>query len=164
MGNAWFVSAIKFVPNSDSEVVSVNSFNPATTVLVDDRYKDKLSGFTANADPNAVIQLTNYKPNHLIYKTSAASEQLAVFSEIYYDKGWIAMIDGKTTDYFRADYVLRSMRIPAGDHTVEFKFEPEVVSIGEKISFAGSALILLFAAFAAWSEFKRKRSVTTDHS
>ncbi len=164
LGNAWFVSAIKFVPNSDSEVVSVNSFNPATTVLVDDRYKDKLSGFTANADPNAVIQLTNYKPNHLIYKTSAASEQLAVFSEIYYDKGWIAMIDGKTTDYFRADYVLRSMRIPAGDHTVEFKFEPEVVSIGEKISFAGSALILLFAAFAAWSEFKRKRSVTTDHS
>jgi hypothetical protein len=157
LGNAWFVSDYKIVPNADSEIAAINNFNPAAQVIVDARFKDQLNGFHPSPDSSATITLTQYKPNHLIYKTNASSEQLAVFSEIYYDKGWNAYIDGKKSDYLRVNYVLRSMRIPAGSHQVEFKFEPAVISSGEKISIAGSAIILLFALSVIFIEVRKKR-------
>ena len=156
LGNAWFVFSEKIVANSDSEILAMNNFNPRTTAIVDKRYKDRISSFSFNnIDSSAQIILKDYKPNHLTYKYISKSDQLAVFSEIYYDKGWNSFIDGKASDYFRANYVLRAMRVPAGEHSIEFKFEPEVVSTGEKISFAGSLFILLFAVFAVWMEFKK---------
>ncbi len=157
LGNAWFVSSIKMVPNADAEIVAIKNFDPRYTVIVDERYKEKLAGFNVTGpDSVSSIQLTEYKPNHLTYKYSANSEQLAVFSEIFYDKGWHAFIDGNPADYFRADYILRAMKVPAGNHTLEFKFEPQVVFTGEKISFAGSILILLMAGIAGWMELKKK--------
>ena len=124
---------------------------------MDERYKEKLAGFNVTGpDSVSSIQLTEYKPNHLTYKYSANCEQLAVFSEIFYDKGWHAFIDGNPADYFRANYILRAMKVPAGNHTLEFKFEPQVVFTGEKISFAGSILILLMAGIACWMELKKK--------
>jgi uncharacterized membrane protein YfhO len=157
LGNAWFVSSAVTVENADSEIAAINNFNPSAMAVVDKRFTEKMKGFQPGQnDSTDKIVLTEYKPNHLTYSSSAKSTRLAVFSEIYYDKGWNAYIDGKAADYFRADYVLRAMLVPSGDHVVEFKFEPEVVKTGEKISFAGSLLILLFAAFAAWREFSKK--------
>ena len=157
LGNAWFVSSEKIVANSDSEIAAMSNFDPRKTVIIDERYKNRVSGFSySNLDSSAQIILIDYKPNHLTYKTSSKTNQLAVFSEIYYDKGWNAYIDEKSSDYFRANYVLRAMQVPAGEHTIEFRFEPEVVSTGEKISFAGSLFILLFAGFAVWKEFKAR--------
>ncbi len=156
MGNAWFVTNIKWVANADAEIAAMNNTDFRNTVLIDERFKDKLSGFNPSPDPAASIALTSYKPNHLTYKTSSSSDQLAVLSEIYYDKGWNAFIDGKPADFVRADYVLRAMKIPAGQHVIEYKFEPAVVATGEKISLACSALLLIFAAFAAWKEFGKK--------
>ena len=157
LGNAWFVNAVKIVPGADAEIVAIRNFDPRTTAVVDQRFQDKLQGFNPQAQDSASsIVLMKYKPNHLTYQTSSSSEKLAVFSEIYYDKGWNAYIDGKQTEYLRANYVLRAMRIPQGKHTIEFKFEPNVITTGEKISFAGSLLILLFVAFAAWSDLKKK--------
>ncbi len=157
LGNAWFVSSVKFVANADSEIAAVHDFDPRTMAVIDNRYKTALDGLNLNNyDSASYIMLTDYKPNHLTYKSSSRAEQLAVFSEIFYDKGWNAYVDGKLTDYVRADYVLRAMRVPGGEHTIEFKFEPAVISVGEKISFAGSLLIILFAGFAAWKEFKAK--------
>jgi hypothetical protein len=158
LGNAWFVSEVKFVPNADSEIAAVYNFNPANTVIIDKRFEDVIKGFSPSSGSPASINLTDYKPDHLTYSSSSTSEQLAVFSEIYYDKGWNAYIDGTKTPYVRADYVLRAMRIPAGNHKVEFKFEPSVINTGEKISLTGSALILVFAAFAAWNEFRKKQA------
>jgi hypothetical protein len=157
LGNAWFVNSVKMVPNADAEIVAIKNFDPRSTAFVDQKFEDKLKGFNIQgADSASSIILTKYKPNHLTYQASASAEKLAVFSEIYYDKGWNAYVDGKPADYFRANYILRAMRVPQGNHTIEFKFEPKVITTGEKVSFAGSLIILLFVAFAVWSDLKKK--------
>jgi uncharacterized membrane protein YfhO len=99
--------------------------------------------------------MVSYLPNHLTYRSKSATEQLAVFSEIYYDKGWKAYIDGNPAPYFRADYLLRAMRIPAGNHTIEFKFHPKSYYAGEKISLAGSLLLILMLLGAFTYEIKK---------
>ncbi|MDL2215365.1 YfhO family protein, partial [Dysgonomonas sp. OttesenSCG-928-M03] len=124
MGNAWFVSSYSFVDNADQEIAALNTLNPLATAVIDKRFESDLTGFNITTDSTATIELTAYKPNILKYKSSAQSEQLAVFSEIYYDKGWEAYIDGKLTPHFRTDWTLRAMRIPAGTHEIEFRFVP----------------------------------------
>lgn len=146
LGNAWFVSEVQMVANADSEIHALRTFDPARTVVVDQRYADQLKAFTPAPDSGASIKLTDYKPNQVSYESNASSEQLAVFSEIFYDKGWNATIDGQPADYFRANYVLRAMRVPAGKHTVVFRFEPRAVALGEKVALASSSLLILFSA------------------
>jgi hypothetical protein len=145
MGNAWFVNDARVVNNADEEINALNDFIPAETAIYDKRFEDQVKGHLITKDTLATIALTSYKPNHLTYKSQAGSEQLAVFSEIYYDKGWNAYIDGKLSPHFRANYVLRAMIVPGGNHTIEFKFEPKVYAIGEKISYASSILLILMA-------------------
>ncbi|UCH13153.1 MAG: YfhO family protein, partial [Bacteroidales bacterium] len=123
------------------------------TVVLNEKYKNKIAGDIAH-DSTASIQLKSYKPNHLIYESSSQYDQFAVFSEIFFEDGWNAYIDGKKTEYFRANYVLRSMNIPGGRHTVEFKFEPESYYLGRKISRAGSALIIIFVLGIILYEFR----------
>jgi hypothetical protein len=160
LGNAWFVKEFKIVANADSELHALTGFKPRETVIVDKRYEDQLTGFTPQFDSAASILLTSYKPNGLIYKTKASSEQLAVFSEIYYPKGWNAYIDGKLSEYFRANYVLRSMRIPAGEHVVEFKYEPAVYHTGGKIAGASSIILYLLVIAALYFEWKKSSRST----
>jgi hypothetical protein len=160
LGNAWFVKEYQLVANADSELNALTNFKAAETVIVDKRFEGELKGFTPQFDSAASIRLESYKPNHLVYKSNAATEQLAVFSEIYYPKGWNAYVDGKLLPYFRANYVLRSMRLPAGQHTVEFKFEPEVYSTGGKISAASSVVLFLLIFSALYFEWKKRRNTT----
>jgi hypothetical protein len=143
LGNAWFVNHVQWVNNADEEINALTSFNPADTVVVDKRFEDMLKGHLTVKDSSAVIKLKEYKPNHLTYESNSEKEQLAVFSEIYYAKGWNAFIDGNPSPYFRANYVLRAMVVPAGKHEIEFKFDPPVYRIGEKISFACSIFLIL---------------------
>jgi len=145
MGNAWFVNNAHMVNNADEEIDALTNFVPAETAIYDKRFENQVSGHLISKDSTATIALTDYKPNHLTYKSKTSKEQLAVFSEIYYDKGWNAYIDGKKAPYFRADYVLRAMIVPAGTHVIEFKFEPQVYKTGEKISLASSLLLVLLA-------------------
>ncbi len=152
LGNAWFVSDVKMVANADEELKTIGEVNPGRTVVVDERYKAQLDGFTPKSDNTATIKLTDYKPNDLKYESNAASEQLAVFSEIYY-KDWNAYVDGKLTPYISCDWVLRAMRVPAGKHMIEFKFEPTKYYTGEKISLASCILLFGFigaSLFMAW--------------
>jgi len=146
LGNAWFVNNAHKVNNADEEINALNNFVPSETAIYDKRFESQLKGHIINKDSTATISLTEYKPNHLTYKSETSREQLAVFSEIYYDKGWNAYIDGKQTPYFRANYILRAMIVPAGKHTIEFKFEPKVYITGEKIAYASSILLVLLAA------------------
>lgn len=147
LGNAWFVHDIKMAKNADEEIQLVGGINPAYTAVINEKFNTELEGFTPkSADATAKIRLTEYKPNHLKYESETETEQLAVFSEIYYNKGWNAYIDGELKPHFGADYVLRAIRIPTGKHTVEFKFEPHNYYLGEKISLA--SCILLFGAIA----------------
>lgn len=154
-GHAWFVNTWKMVENADQEIDALTNFSPESTAIVDKRFAQQLSGFSSMPDTNAFIKLTEYQPNKLIYKYQAATDQLAVFSEIYYDKGWKAFIDGKPAPYFRADYVLRAMVVPAGSHEIEFRFEPRVYFTGEKISFAGSLLLILMMLGYAGNEIRK---------
>jgi hypothetical protein len=155
LGNAWFVNDLKMVPNADEELKMVGEINPARTVVVDERYKDQLEGFTPKADPTATIKLTEYRANDLKYEFNSSSEQLAVFSEIYY-KDWNAYVDGELKPHFAADWVLRAMKIPAGKHSIEFKFEPKKYFIGEKISLASSLALFGFVGVSLFMAWKRK--------
>lgn len=148
LGHAWFVHDLKVVNNADEEINALDSLKPAETAVVDKRFESVYKGHTVSKDTTATIKLLSYAPNELTYETNSSAEQLAVFSEIYYDKGWNAYVDGKLTPYFRANYVLRAMFVPAGKHSIVFKFEPRVYVVGEKVSFASSIVLFLVVAGA----------------
>lgn len=155
LGNAWFVTDVKMVDNANEELDALNGFNPSATVIVDKRFSDKLTPFTKDEYSTIKLDMVSYKPNHLTYNlTNINSDQLAVFSEIYYDKGWNAYIDGKEAPYFRSNYVLRSMIIPKGTTKVEFKFNPSSYSIGENVAYTSSILLLLLLGFVSYKELK----------
>lgn len=157
LGNAWFVSKIKSVANADEEITAAGIFNPADEAIIDIRFSNELAGLSLKPDSTAKISLSEYRPNYLKYASSAANEQLAVFSEIYYNKGWQAYIDGQPAPHVRANYVLRAMRIPAGNHTIEYKFRPKSYFAGEQISLACSLLLVLLVAGTGYLEWKKRK-------
>ncbi|CAN5386625.1 YfhO family protein [soil metagenome] len=154
LGNAWFVNDWKIVPNADAEMKALDSLNTKQDVVIDKRFESVVQGLTPGIDTTGTISLTSYAPNELKYASSTSKDQFAVFSEIYYPKGWNAYIDGKLTPYAQVNYVLRGMKIPSGKHTIDFKFEPEVYSKGEKISLFGSVAVLLLFVGAGYMEVK----------
>jgi hypothetical protein len=156
LGNAWFVDDYKFVPNADEEIASMRNFQPEQTAIIDERFEEYVEGKDFEKDQSGSIILTEYQPNYLKYESQADSEQLAVFSEIYYDKGWKSFIDGEEVPHFRVNYVLRAMVVPAGEHTIEFKFEPQSYYLGNKISLASSILLILIAIGYLGFELKKK--------
>ena len=112
--------------------------------IVDEKFKEQLQNKTFSKDSSGIINETFYSPDKLSYKSKTSSEQLVVFSEIYYQPGWNAYIDGKLAPHLRANYILRAMVLPAGEHTIDFVFEPRSYYLGEKISLAGSAIMVIF--------------------
>ncbi|EDM37231.1 hypothetical protein PBAL39_05513 [Pedobacter sp. BAL39] len=157
-GHAWIVQNIQFAKDADEEMKAINSFDPKKEAIVDIKYKDLIDTKNSGADPSASIQLDKYHPDSLSYSYSAPRAIIAVFSEIYYDKGWNMYVDGKKEPYFRADYVLRAAQLPAGNHKVDFKFEPVSYYMGENISLAGSILLVAGLGFAFWTENKKKKA------
>jgi hypothetical protein len=162
LSNAWFVDNIKWVNTPDEEVRSIKDIKPDLTALIDRRFEKELSGKSFRKDARSTIKLKSYAPNKLVYQSNCTSEQLAVFSEIYYPKGWIVRIDGAETTYFRANYILRSMVIPAGNHEIVFEFKPKSYEIGNKISFASSILLIFAIAGAIFIEYKKRSKSSTN--
>ena len=153
LGNAWFVSEVSVVEDADAEIKALDNFNPRTTAIVDRRFEEFL--ISSNVDTSvATIKLDNYKPNYLKYSSKTTLDQLAVFSEIFYDKGWNAYVDGELKPHFRANYILRAMQIPKGNHIIEFKFEPKVYVTGESISLTSSIILLLLLGLVSLKELK----------
>jgi uncharacterized membrane protein YfhO len=154
-GNAWFVSQIKLVNSADEEMKALDSVDSKNVAVLNSKDFDiKNTAFAK--DSTATITLENYKPNYLKYVSNNSNEGLAVFSEMYYEKGWNAYIDGKKSDHIRVDYVLRSLHIPAGKHTVEFKFEPQVVKTGSTITLISSIGMLLLLVGGIYFERKKR--------
>ena len=140
IGNAWFVKNIKPVQSADEELESLQTLDPSSTAVID------ISSFPVpenSFDDSGTIELLSYAPNQLTYQYQANGEALAVFSEIYYPKGWIAMIDGKEADIIRANYVLRALKLPAGNHTVTFTFKPKAFYTGNKITAVLSIFVVI---------------------
>lgn len=181
-GPAWFASNVRFVNDANEEVMAVSNVVPAETlqvvhegkqvdsvafkitnfaiedsVIADVRFKDKVKFSNVVPDSNATVQLESYLPNHLVYKTKNSQDGFVVFSEIYYNKGWKATIDGQPADYVRVNYILRGMDVPKGDHVIEFTFEPDNFKSMKKINLAGNLMLLIAVALFGYMEFRRSR-------
>jgi hypothetical protein len=154
MGNAWFVNEINIVGNADAEIAALDGFKPSNTAIVDARFSEQIIDGLDNTASSIV--LTEYKPNYLKYNSTTTKEGIAIFSEIYYDKGWNAYVNGELKPHFRANFVLRGMKIPAGNHTVEFKFEPISYHTGETVAYASSIILLLLLGFVSFKGFLPK--------
>lgn len=155
LGNAWFVDNYQLVENADSEIVALDKINTAQTAVIDKRFSAEISDLKIGKDSTAMIYMDSYAPNKIVYTSDTKSEQLAVFSEIYYDKGWNAYMDNQPVSYFRANYVLRAMKIPAGKHKIEFRFEPQTYKTGNTISMAGSFLLIFLLLGISFVEIKK---------
>jgi len=155
-GNAWFVSQVKLVNSADEEMKALDSLDSKNVAIVNSKdFQIKNKAFAK--DSSAAILLDSYKPNYLKYTSDNSNEGLAVFSEMYYGKGWNAFIDGKKASPIRADYVLRALQIPAGKHTIEFKFEPQVVKTGSTITLISSLGMLLLLIGGIYFEQRKKK-------
>lgn len=161
-GNAWFVSEVMMVENADAEIAALNDINPLKTAVVDKRFVADLDGFTPSTDSTASITLTAYRPNRLTYSTSTNSDQLAVFSEIYYQPGWRVTVDGQPATHFRADWTLRAMIVPAGKHEIVFEFYPTAYVVAANVgAYSSFFILLLFIAavgYSAWSYYKKTKT------
>ena len=157
LGNSWFVKNYRIVKNADEEITALNDFDPASEAIIDIRYQDYIKDFKYQEDSLAYIKLVSYDPIELTYDfNSVLSDQLTVFSDIFYDKGWNLYIDGELFPHFRANYVLRVAIIPKGNHKVEFKFEPRSYYTGNKITLASSIILILLALGVIGMELRKK--------
>ena len=143
-GNAWFVNKVQYVNNANEEIDALDSIIPTETAVVDARFKDVLKGtMESYKDSLSSIRLTSYTPNRLTYETNNAQDGIAVFSEIYYPDGWHVTIDGQPAELARADYILRTMYVPAGQHTIEMRFDPTSLHVTEGIAYGALALLVI---------------------
>jgi hypothetical protein len=154
-GNVWFVENVKVVNAANEEIQILDSLQTKITAVIDKSNSFENIKFNFQKDSMATINLLKYDVTALTYQSKTTKEQFAVFSEIYYKDGWNAYVDGKLAPHYRVNYVLRGMKIPAGEHTIEFKFEPKVIQKGGLISLGSYILLLLVAV--GWFLYNKKQ-------
>jgi hypothetical protein len=155
-GGAWFVNEVKTVTTADDEMKLLGKTNLKNTAIINKKYDADCTFSPTAIDTTARISIVQHQPNYIKYNSKSKVNSMAVFSEIYYPKGWNAYIDGKLHPHFRANYVLRAMPIPSGNHTVEFKFEPQVVKTGSRIALFSSLIVLLLFGFLVYYDRKKE--------
>jgi hypothetical protein len=162
LGNAWFVKGIRWVDGPSAEMNALNNLNPADSAIIDNSFKNTIDIKSLSVDSAAQIRLTAFDNDAIAYESKSSSDQLAVFSEIYY-KDWHAYLDGKPVPHARANYVLRTMIIPAGTHKIDFKFEPASARIGKTISASASWLLTLLILILLVQQFRKKTPEEAAH-
>lgn len=156
-GNAWFVENVKYVQNANEEIDALNTTVPTKTAVVSNDFKQIFNGVqTAFKDSLSTVKLTSYAPNALTYETSSSKDGVVVFSEIYYP-GWQAYLDGQAVDHGRADYILRAMKVPAGKHKIEFKFDPQSIHTTENIAYVALGVLILGAIGVIVIEVRKRK-------
>ena len=138
LGNAWFVNDVKYVANANEEIAALGVIDPATTAVVDDRFKEQVKAISSEG----IITLKEYDANRLVYECESKEGGTVVFAENYYP-GWRSYIDGEEVEHGRANYILRAMNVPAGKHIVEFYFDPQSLHITETIAYIALTLLLI---------------------
>jgi hypothetical protein len=157
LGPVWFVKHIQFVKNADEEMKALDSFNPKDTAFVQESFKASIP-FMPQYDSAATIKLDKNDNDVVKYSSQSASRQFAVFSEVYYARGWKAFVDEKESPIIKVNYVLRGLAVPAGKHAIEFRFEPRGYYTGRKITMiAGIVLLILLVStlFTGWKGRKK---------
>jgi uncharacterized membrane protein YfhO len=162
-GNAWFVSKIEYVNSTDEEMKALDKLDTKEVVLINQyefgSWRKDNPNRMFQKDSLASIKLDLYKPDHLKYTSNNSNYGFAVFSEIYYANGWKAMIDGKEVSIYRVNYTLRGLEIPKGKHTIEFKFEPQVVKTGGTIAlFSSIGMLLVIVGGVYFDKRKNEKS------
>ena len=157
-GNAWITSDIKWVGTPNEEIDAIADTDVQNVAIVNEEFRNIVGDFHASPS-EGTIQLVDYKPNQLKYSFDSSKDELVVFSEIWTSKGWTMWIDGVENPLFRADYILRSAIIPAGQHEIVMRYEPRIWRVGNTIQLITSLLILIGFAVACYYTFK-KREVT----
>ncbi|WP_185145546.1 glycosyltransferase family protein [Chryseobacterium shandongense] len=155
-GNAWFVSDLKFVESPNQEIKSIGVIDSKKTAVIASSDKKYFDGKTVQPDATAFINLTKYQPNELEFKSQSKTPQLAVFSEIYYPHGWKFFIDEKEVPYIKADYLLRAVHVPAGNHDIRMVFEPEVIEKGKWISLICFGLFILLSGAGIYFVYRKR--------
>ncbi|AZA73370.1 YfhO family protein [Chryseobacterium indoltheticum] len=159
-GNAWFVSDLKFVNTPDEEIKYIGEIDSKKTAVINASDKSYFDNRPVQADSTATINLTKYEANELEFKSQSKTPQLAVFSEIYYPHGWKVFVDEKEVPYIKADYLLRAVHVPAGNHHIKMIFEPQVIETGKWISLLCFGLFIALSAFGIfWLNKKKKENV-----
>lgn len=160
LGNAWLVDNIQFVESNDEEISALNNFNPSATAIVHKTFRQNLDGM--NPTGNGSVQMTSYAPNKISYQSNTSSEELVVFSEVWYgpDKGWEVTIDGNPAELVRVNYVLRGVKVPAGQHEIVMEFNPTSVATGNTLTLISSILLILFAGFVMYRSYLRTAKET----
>ncbi len=158
-GPAWFIEEFKFVDNYKSEFESLNSIDTKKTAVIRKDYQAALGDFEPKKDSISTVSISKTLPNHLAYNVYAANPGFIVFSETYYKDGWKAFIDGETTPIYPVDYMLRGLKVPAGKHSIEFKFEPQVVKTGSTITLTSSILFVLLVLGGLYFQYKKTGSL-----
>ena len=141
--------------NADEEITALGAIDPARVALVDERERAALGEGAITPDPSATITLDDYATNKLAYTVRSAQGGVVVFSAIWYGPDWVASIDGKDVPHARADYVLRALRVPAGEHTVEFRVEGRTYASSKPVMLGASLLVLLLAMGGLGMEARR---------
>jgi hypothetical protein len=157
-GNAWYVNKVKFVKSADEEMKALDNLDTKNEVVINtlaNNGQDFKGSENIVKDSTSTIKLTEYLPNHLTYVANSKNNGFAVFSEMFYENGWKATIDGENSKIYQVDYVLRGLQIPGGNHKIEFKFEPQVVKTGSMIALISSIGMLL--VIGAGIYFGRKK-------
>ncbi len=155
-GNAWFVSELKFVNSPNEEIKQIGEVDTKKIAVISKDDKKYFEGKAMQPDPSAVMNLTKYQPNELEFKAQSKTPQLAVFSEIYYPKGWKMFIDDQEVRYIKANYLLRAVHIPAGNHTVKMVFEPAVIQTGKLISMIAFAIFLVLSLAGIFVLYRKR--------
>jgi hypothetical protein len=157
-GSCWLVKGIKYVNNGNEEMKALDNTDVRDTAIVEKKFENMIK-FMPVADSVASIKLKDNKNDVVDYKFSSKTNQFAVFSEVYYDKGWSAYLDGNKVPYCKTDYILRGMPVPAGDHTIEFRFEPEIYRLGNTVSVWSSILAYLLLIGAIVMEWRNRKKL-----
>ncbi|WP_426479507.1 YfhO family protein [Chryseobacterium sp. CBSDS_008] len=164
-GNAWFVSDLKFVDTPNQEIKSIGTIDNKKTAVIASSDKSYFDNKPVQADSTAFINLTKYQPNELEFKSQSKTPQLAVFSEVYYPHGWKVLVDEKEVPYIKADYLLRAVHVPAGNHHIRMVFEPEVIEKGKWVSLLSFGLFILLAAFGIfWINKNKKKGIVAEQN
>lgn len=155
LGNAWFVEGIRIVDTDDEEIELMKTVDLGAMAVVNREFAQYVEGFDPSR--NGSIELVEYAPDRLVYKSQSQSDQLAVFSEIWYgpDKGWKIYIDGEPATLIRANYLLRAVNVPEGEHTIEMVYKPVVVTAGHAISWTVSSLVTLALLWVVFDYFSK---------
>lgn len=163
LGNAWWVSRVDYVDGADAEMAALDSLDTRTAAVADSRFRSTLGQAVAPAAGDTIYE-TSYAPNRLTYKARSARGGVAVFSEIYFPWGWQATVDGRPAEIGRVNYVLRALRLAPGEHTVEFRFDPQSLRVTNTLGIVSVALIYaLCLAALAWWTYRFVRRLNRQH-